>query len=52
MLDWSYEIRDKDIEILLKDRKGFDCENDAMTQAVMDATVENIKNYYIKTVNF
>ena len=46
---WAYEIRDKDTHMVLKSDSEFDTEEDAGIQAEMDARVENIKNFYIRT---
>lgn len=47
---WKYEIRDIDSDTLLKTETGFESESDAELQAKMDASLENIKNYYIRTI--
>ena len=47
---WKYEIRDKDSHRTLTEREGFVSEEDALLQGKMDADVDNIKNYYIHTV--
>lgn len=47
---WKYEMRDKDSHRTLAEREGFVSEEDALLQGKMDADVDNIKNYYIHTV--
>lgn len=47
---WSYEIRDMETHALLKKDTGFETEEDAELQGQMDAKVDNIKNYYVRTL--
>ena len=47
---WKYEIRDKNSNRTLAEREGFVSKEDALLQGKMDADVDNIKNYYIHTV--
>lgn len=47
---WKYEIYDSITDKLLKTDTNFTSESDAELQAKMDAKVENIKNYYIRTL--
>jgi len=50
MLYWAYEIRDNDTDTVLKTDTGFESESDAELQASMEAKADNIKNYYIRTL--
>ena len=47
---WSYEIRDKDSHRILRTDTGFESESDAEQQAKMEANAENIKNFYVRTM--
>lgn len=47
---WKYEMKDKDSHRTLAEREGFVSEEDALLQGKMDADVDNIKNYYIHTI--
>lgn len=50
MIYWAYEIHDRDTDSLLAFETGFESESEAEFQATMDAKVENIKNFYIRTL--
>jgi hypothetical protein len=50
MIYWAYEIHDRDTDNLLAFETGFESESEAEFQATMDAKVENIKNFYIRTL--
>ena len=47
---WSYELRDVATHELLKKDSGFETESDAELQGNMEAKAENIKNYFVRTV--
>ena len=47
---WSYEIRDNDSHKILRTDTGFESESDAEQQAKMEANTENIKNFYVRTI--
>jgi len=47
---WTYEVRDKDTDVLLLTEGGFETESDAETQAIMEAKLRNIKNFCIRTL--
>lgn len=47
---WSYEIRDNDSHKILRTDTGFESESDAEQQAKMEANAENIKNFYVRTI--
>ena len=45
--DWAYELLDKATSCVLRRGDGFKTKEDARTQAVMEADVDNIKNYSV-----
>ena len=47
---WKYEIYSRNDDSLLLSDGGFETEEDAELQADMEARCENIKNYYIRTM--
>ena len=46
---WYYKIRGRRSGTLLKSRSGFKNKEDAETQAKMEASLENIKDYEVET---
>lgn len=49
-MTWKYEIRDNESKTVLLEGEGLETEIDAIEQARMEANCENIKNFYIRTV--
>ena len=48
---WKYEIRSKSSsDEILMENSGFETEEDAQKQGIMDADMNDLKNWYIITL--
>ena len=47
---WKYEVRDVNTDTVLLEESGFDTESEAEIQGRMDAKVENLKDFFVRTI--
>lgn len=50
-MPWKYEIRSNEDDSLLLEDFGFETESEAELQASMEAKVQNLKGYIIRTTD-